>query len=356
MPTNTKLPLTDIQETEDGIWIPNESIIDGDLEDDDDLPENFMRRGQSLAEMTEGEKKLPHFTQYVIDKGKYMPMQATVNKLPAGYYKPETDHYDGKIYATPKDVTMPKLYDLPNPIHQQVLADINHFWQSEDRYKRFGNVYKRNILLYSIPGNGKTSLISLLANELVNKYDGIIMSIDDEDSLETYPKLMQRIRQIEPERKIITIIEDFDRLVKKDYLSALLLQLLDGAEQLSGVVTIATTNHPESISDQYMSRPSRFNLKIEYKKPTAEVRRYYMTKKLSDAGIELTDNVKADIERYVKKTEGYTFDSVKEIIEGIYVFEIPEDEIFKRVNEAIDHHGAYKITEDTSGKIGFNKA
>ena len=298
-------------------------------------------------------KKKPKSSQYMLKDGKYLPVQDTVPKLPAGYYRPELNRYNGEIYAAPKEVVLPKLYDLPNGLYQELFADIKHFWESEERYKKFGNVYKRNILLYSVPGNGKTSLINQICQQVINDYDGIVMSIDDEDTLQTYPKLMEMIRQIEPKRKIVTVIEDFERLIQKDYLSALLLQMLDGASQYNGVLTIATTNFPEKVGKQYLARPSRFNIVKEYKKPDEEVRRFYISHKLADAGIELDDKVKEDIERYVKKTEGYTFDYVKEVIEAIYIGEVPEDEAFDRINKSIKKDGNYKTTENEPSHLGF---
>jgi hypothetical protein len=298
-------------------------------------------------------KKKPKSSQYMLKDGKYLPVQDTVPKLPAGYYRPELNRYNGEIYAAPKEVVLPKLYDLPNGLHQELLADIKHFWESEERYKKFGNVYKRNILLYSVPGNGKTSLINQICQQVINDYDGIVMSIDDEDTLQTYPKLMEMIRQIEPKRKVVTVIEDFERLIQKDYLSALLLQMLDGASQYNGVLTIATTNFPEKVGKQYLARPSRFNIVKEYKKPDEEVRKFYIFHKLADAGIELDDKVKEDIERYVKKTEGYTFDYVKEVIEAIYIGEVPEDEAFDRINKSIKKDGNYKTTENEPSHLGF---
>jgi SpoVK/Ycf46/Vps4 family AAA+-type ATPase len=216
-------------------------------------------------------------------------------------------------------------------------------------------VYKRNILLYSLPGNGKTSLINIICKILIEDYDGVVICIDTTDDLNSYGSCMDRLRSIEPNRKVITLIEDFERLAKDDYYSAMLLQLLDGNAQFDNVVTIATTNYPQILEKRFTCRPSRFNLVIEYKKPTAEIRRAYITNKLSDGGIDVNDEtVKKDIERYVTKTEGYTFDFLKEVIQGIYVDGFTEVEIFDRLEELIRKDGQVKITEDSGKKIGFN--
>ena len=300
------------------------------------------------------ETKERSYTRYEKNGNMYEPIGITKEVLPSGFYKPVWDRYNGRYFFSSKEVIMPKLYVLPNDIQMNILDDIKRFWKSEKRYRQFGQVYKRNILLYSLPGNGKTSLINIICKTLIEDYDGIVICIDNIDELNAYSPCMDRLRDIEPNRKIITLIEDFERLAKDDYYAAMLLQLLDGNGQFDNVVTIATTNYPQILEKRFTCRPSRFNLVIEYKKPNAEVRKAYITNKLSDGGIDVKDEkVQKDIERYVEKTEGYTFDFLKEVIQGIYVDGFTEVEIFDRLEELIKKDGRVKITEEESKKIGF---
>jgi SpoVK/Ycf46/Vps4 family AAA+-type ATPase len=302
---------------------------------------------------TKNEKE-QHFTRYLKSGNNYEPIGETRDVLPSGFFRPVYDNYHGKVYLSSKDVVMPSLYILPNDIQETILKDIKTFWDSEERYRQFGNVYKRNILLYSLPGNGKTSLINIICKKLIDEYNGIVICIDNIDDLYSYPNVMERVRSIEPNRKVVTIIEDFEKLANNESASAMLLQTLDGNNQFDNVVTIATTNYPEILEKRFTCRPSRFNLVIEYKKPTAEIRKAYMKMKLSDSGINVEDEkVLADIDRYVQKTEGYTFDFVKEVIQGIYVDGISEVAIFDRLEDLIKKDGKVKITEDERKKIGF---
>lgn len=294
------------------------------------------------------------FTRYVKSDNTFQPIGETRDILPSGFYEPVYDSYHGKAFFSRKDIIMPKLYILPNEIQKSILDDIKRFWNSEERYRQFGNVYKRNILLYSLPGNGKTSLINILAHQLIEEYDGVVLFIDNTSALSSYHICMERLRDIEPHRKIVTIIEDFERLAKDDHYTAMLLQLLDGNTQFDNVVTIATTNYPQILEKRFTCRPSRFNLVIEYKKPDEAVRRSYITMKLKDAGFDVEDEkVKSDIERYTLKTEGYTFDFVKEVIQGIYVDQIPEVVLFDRLNEIIKKNGRVTVTEEETKRIGF---
>lgn len=312
--------------------------------------------GYGFRDDEDEEKKDENFNQYCQYKTKgegFYPMHDTVKTLPAGFYKPAYDSYTGEYFLQKKTIITPKLYLLPNGARDTIISDIQRFWESEERYRKFQSVYKRNILLYSIPGNGKTCLINIMCQELIRDYNGIVVCIDTQRELEQYSKVMGMFRQIEPNRKIITIIEDFERLAKDEYFSALLLQLLDGNEQLDSIVTIATTNYPENLEKRWTCRPSRFNIIFEYKKPDAKVREFYIYNKLKDGGIDVdSEKVQEDIKRYVKKTEGYTFDFVKELIQGIYVDDTDEDVVFERIENSIKHNGSYKISEEGS-TIGF---
>lgn len=294
------------------------------------------------------------FTSYIKQDDKYIPVSEATNVLPIGYYKPVHNQYDDKVYLSLREIVKPNLYALPNKIQASLIRDIKKFWESEERYRKFGSVYKRNILMYSTPGNGKTSLINIICGELISKYNGIVITIDSVQDLVSYPICMDRLRLIEPNRKVITVIEDFERLTKNDDNASLLLQILDGNKQYDNVVTIATTNHPEILEKQFVCRPSRFNVVIEYNKPNKRTRQAYIELKLRDGGIDITDEkVKADIERLVKKTEGYTFDFVKEAIQGIYIDDIEEDVVFKRLEEIIAKNGKVVISENDVKKIGF---
>lgn len=299
-------------------------------------------------------EKTKNFCEYKKQNDKYEPIGDTVPHLPSGFYKPYHDTYNDRFYFVTKNIIMPKLYTFENGIQKLIMDDIIRFWNSEERYRRFGSVYKRNILLYSLPGNGKTSLINILCNKLISDFNGIIVYIDSVRELTAYGDCMQRFKAIEPGRNVITIIEDFERLADDKDSAALLLQILDGNEQVDNVVTIATTNYPQILEKRFVCRPSRFNIVIEYGKPEESVRRQYITSKLKDGGIDVENpTVIEDIERITKKTESYTFDFLKEAVQGIYVEGLSEDEVFKRLSEIIEKDGKYQIKEEAPTKIGL---
>ena len=181
------------------------------------------------------------YTAYLQDGNEYQMVKKTVDRLPSGFYYPYYDQYRDYCSLKAKKIIMPHLYILPNEIQNGILDDIKNFWGAEERYRRFGHVYKRNILLYSTPGNGKTSLIQQLCNTLINEHDGIVVYVEQSSDLFAYQEAMVRLRDVEPNRRVITVIEDFEKLAKSDECSAKLLQLLDGSSQFDNMVVLSST-------------------------------------------------------------------------------------------------------------------
>lgn len=56
------------------------------------------------------------------------------------------------------------------------------------------------------------------------------------------------------------------------------LNELDGLAANAGILTIATTNHPERIDDAIVNRPSRFDVKYNFSLPDVELRKAFARK------------------------------------------------------------------------------
>lgn len=56
------------------------------------------------------------------------------------------------------------------------------------------------------------------------------------------------------------------------------LNELDGLAANAGILTIATTNHPERIDDAIVNRPSRFDVKYNFSLPDVELRTAFARK------------------------------------------------------------------------------
>lgn len=239
----------------------------------------------------------------------------TIESLPCGYYSLS---FNGRLDTwglSLKKVLTEKLLKLPYKIFDDIINDINSFWGNKEQYDKYEFIYKRGILLYGPPGCGKTSIIQLLSETLINEHEGIIISIDNFETLRGFVEIMPAFKDIEGDRKIILIIEDIDNFVVEGHEGVtLLLNVLDGSSKMDNIVTIATTNYPERLQERISNRPSRFDRRYEINKPDSKVRKYYIENVLKDGDLK-----EMDIETVVKDTEDFTIDHIKELILSVYV-------------------------------------
>ena len=87
----------------------------------------------------------------------------------------------------------------------------------------------------------------------------------------------------------------------------------------AGILTIATTNHPERIDDAILNRPSRFDVKYNFTLPDAPLREEFAAKWLAkvnalaaNTGVEFT-TPEATAAEVAEKTEGWSFAFLKEL-------------------------------------------
>ena len=86
-----------------------------------------------------------------------------------------------------------------------------------------------------------------------------------------------------------------------------------------GILTIATTNHPERIDDAILNRPSRFDVKYDFTLPDAVLRKTFAEKWLAKVnGFSTNTGVSFEkpgetAEAVADKTEGWSFAFLKEL-------------------------------------------
>lgn len=290
----------------------------------------------------------------VVGENAIIAVSNTFSTLKPGYYSLGSSPNIG-MYFVHEKVELNKLYRLPNSATDIILNDISKFWTLEETYKKYNRVFRRNYLLYSAPGTGKTSLINLMCQELIEKYNGIVFSLTCESDIRMYPDAVRRIRAIEPDRKIITIIEDIDNFIAaneydRSSVDSHLLNILDGNLKAGGIVTIATTNYIDKIAGRYKNRPSRFDRVVEFPLPNRESRKIFIEKTVRPEDLE-----KIDINYWVDRTEGFTIDHINELILLYFVFDHTEEESFATIEAMVDGNDRLRNITSVNKKseIGF---
>ncbi|KAK9321047.1 P-loop containing nucleoside triphosphate hydrolase protein [Lipomyces orientalis] len=205
---------------------------------------------------------------------------------------------------------------LEADMRQDLRRDTSVFFVSEDAYKSLNVAWKRGILLIGAPGNGKTEAIKAIikgANVPCLYVKSFKSRMGPEQGIRA---IFRRARQSAP---CILVLEDLDSLVEPATRSFFLNEL-DGLESNHGILTVATTNHPEKIDQAILNRPSRFDTKYAFNLPSQSLRMDYIRMwllKLESLGVVILGDQYSTIEEFghelSRRTEGWSFAYLKEL-------------------------------------------
>ena len=261
-------------------------------------------------------------------------------RLEAGVYT--AGMKDGQPYLIRESPVTDQLLSLPDSKTITMLHEFDRFWGLEGTFGKFGFLHKRGFFLVGAPGAGKTASVQLLSKALVEKFDGVVLYL--ENPMVAYACL-RMIRSIEPTRRIVCVLEDLDSLIDT-YEEADFLSLFDGEKSIDHVVFVATTNYPEDIDKRFLDRPSRFDQVITIDLPSFADRLFYLKNRTSD----IDD---ATLEKWAIATKGFGIAHLKEIIISVTCFGYTFEETLKRLHEQQKTMNSSKL----GGKVnvGFSK-
>lgn len=253
----------------------------------------------------------------------FYPSHTTVGGLPAGQYTISYSQGIGYFFVKSKLQT-DDIFILEDSVTDDVMESMQTFWGSEEKYRSFGFLWKRGVLLYGPPGTGKTCTVQLLAAE-VEKLGGISVYLTDPH----YFAGLKTLRDIEPNKPLVLILEDIDSLIN-NYGESEILSLLDGEMQLDNVVFVATTNYIDQLPGRIKNRPSRFDVIRKVNFPSAENRASFLSFKNPRivGTTELND--------WVEASDGFSIAHLKELIISVECLDVPFDLASKRLRALVD--------------------
>jgi SpoVK/Ycf46/Vps4 family AAA+-type ATPase len=273
------------------------------------------------------------------DGANYFPsnIENAAESLPPGEYTIDIDQMRG-LYFVRHHTAFDEMIKLPDTVAEELVAYVDKFWTMEDKFKQFGYIWKRGILMYGPPGSGKTTTLQLTAQSLIAK-GGIVLYADSPALLAV---ALGILRTIEPSRPIIVIIEDIDIVLEgSSNDNEKLTHILDGEYQVENIVFIATTNYIENLDSRLTNRPSRFDLVKHVGMPCAEARKVYIEEVLSRSN-DSVDN----IDEWVARTEGYSVAHIKELIISVRLFDTPFEEAVSTLDELMNADYGYVNDDD----------
>jgi len=270
---------------------------------------------EDVPKSSEESPKTPKLIQWNYRDGVYTPMPSLniKKKMVPGYYVPFKD-MNGGLHFQGVDVRLDGLVDFGKGVSKKITDQIELFWQAEPKFRQINKtikvLYKRGILMYGPPGCGKSSLISVIMRDVI-KQDGVALYFINSGVTTEAVKV---IRDIQPDTKILIVLEDIDGYVQHGEED--LLNLLDGVDTvMDRVIFLATSNHFQRLSSRLL-RPSRFDLKIELTYPDADLRKRYLQDLLKANG----DGISINLAQSVADSEGFSFADLKELFISTCIF------------------------------------
>lgn len=163
----------------------------------------------------------------------------------------------------------------PDSVINNVMHDINMFFREEsfELYKKLDIPYRRGVILYGEPGNGKSAMI----REIIRNTDNVCKIVIS-GGLHNITYILLTLLKALKGKKSIIVIEDIDSVINSQNRSEF-LNIFDGVHIPLGVFFIGTTNYPDRIDPAFMNRSGRFDRTHEIKNPEESTRRLYFKSK-----------------------------------------------------------------------------
>ncbi len=258
--------------------------------------------------------------------------------LPGGVYSYEVTDHIVPSRLEPMTLRTDSYVQLSG-IFERITSDIQDFLKGENIYRKLGLQYRRGILLYGPPGNGKTSLIrEVIRTQIPDK--ALVLFLDSIPPR----RFVNVIRATLSGRFKIIIFEELALTLKNSDLDHA-LAFLDGEMSLDKCLILATTNYPERLPGNVVDRPSRFDKLYQVRDPDENARKtlleYYLARNVEPEEVEVTNGL---------STAGLRETCLLVHLKGISVFKASEH--LKRHKEVVKREfGAIKEIGITSNSF-----
>jgi transitional endoplasmic reticulum ATPase len=189
-----------------------------------------------------------------------------------------------KSYELWKSVQKSRWEDviLEEGMKKQIISDVENFFDGQETYQNLKVPWKRGVIYYGPPGNGKTISIKAMMHSLYQRgVDGnkklsvptlYVRSLSSfagpEYSLQA---IFNKARQVAP---CYLVFEDLDSIVN-DRVRSYFLNEVDGLKSNDGILMVGSTNHLDRLDPGISKRPSRFDRKYYFPNPDYDQRVQY---------------------------------------------------------------------------------
>lgn len=153
-----------------------------------------------------------------------------------------------------------------------------------DRFNAKGKTFNNHGMIFSgPPGTGKTLSCRIMLNKAQGTY--LWVSARDFYHMGSFGGMSMAFDMAKELAPAIIVLEDADNWIDRhtvDYLKS----EMDGVGRSKGILTILTTNFPETLPEALIDRPGRFHDVLQFALPTRDARHAMLTKWLGDLPAE----------------------------------------------------------------------
>ncbi|KAM3415998.1 hypothetical protein BST61_g9486 [Cercospora zeina] len=183
----------------------------------------------------------------------------------------------------------------PN-MKKAIRDDVENFYDSRGTYERLKVPWKRGIIYYGPPGNGKTISVKALMNTLYKREDSVptlyVKTLSSFAGPEySISQIFDLARRTAP---CLLVFEDLDSIVT-DSVRSYFLNAVDGIQKNDGILMIGSTNHLDRLDPGIAKRPSRFDRKYLFPNPNEKERvaymKYWQSKLADNEDVEFPDKL-----------------------------------------------------------------
>jgi ATP-dependent 26S proteasome regulatory subunit len=227
--------------------------------------------------------------------------------------------------------------------------NIPGFIRATPALEQAGHRTSRGIMMAGVPGTGKTLYCKILLN-MVDMTTIYVTRARMSDGF-TMKHVYKLARKLSP---TLVLIEDIDtiggmdrRAVKDDGLGSL-LEILEGIEPNTKVITVMTTNYPQHLDEALRNRPGRIDAFINIELPNEEQRKQMLTNMLSN--MKLAADI--DEDELAKLTKGMTGAYLREIVASAilsFTYDRPDEEVI------LDNSSLVTACEETRDRLDRSK-
>lgn len=216
---------------------------------------------------------------------------------------------DAALYEQVQKATWDKV--ILDPKMKKELTRISgRFFDSKDVYEDLGVPWKRGLIFYGPPGNGKTISVKALMHTLADRKDAVpTLYVKAAASIYDLGQVFFLARQMSP---CLLVLEDIDTIVTATTRSYFFNEV-DGIENNDGILMLASTNHIDQLDPGLSKRPSRFDRKYLFPQPSKAERieyvRFWQGKLSKKPDVEFPDVL---IEPIAEITSDFSFAYMQE--------------------------------------------